>query len=151
DIEAMHRAITASGRPVRANRIIQVCSKMFTLSLRPMAGEDKPWRDHAMGNPCKGVARNPEHRRERVFNQAELAAISDALAEYPVQTPADCIRLIMLTGCRPNEALRATWKEFDTEGSWTKPSAHTKQRKVHTVPLAPGAIELIERRRKERD
>jgi integrase len=162
DIEAMHRRITESGRPVRANRILGVASKAFTLSVRPLAGEDKPWRDAAAGNPCKGVARNREEGRERFFSQAELAAISDALAEYGESAPAsnqalakasaDCIRLIMLTGCRPGEALRATWQEFDAAaGVWSKPSGHTKQRKIHTVPLAPAAIELIERRRQERD
>ena len=57
DIEAMHRKITESGRPVRANRILGVASKAFTLSLRPLAGEDKPWRNAAQGSPCKGVAR----------------------------------------------------------------------------------------------
>ena len=151
DIEAMHRRITESGRPVRANRILGVASKAFTLSLRPMAGEDKTWRDAAQGNPCKGVARNREEGRERFFSQSELAAIADALDAYPADTPADCVRLIMLTGCRPNEALRATWEQFDAEpGFWVKPSAHTKQRKVHKAPLAPAAIELIERRRKER-
>ena len=37
----------------------------------------------------------------------------------------------MLTGCRPNEALRATWQEFDeAPGFWSKPSAHTKQKKT---------------------
>ena len=137
---------------MRANRILGVASKAFTLSLRPLAGEDKPWRNAAQGSPCKGVARNREEGRERFFSQAELAAIADALDAYPVQTPADCIRLIMLTGCRPNEALRATWQEFDeAPGFWSKPSAHTKQKKTHTVPLAPAALELIERRRQQSD
>jgi integrase len=35
-------------------------------------------------------------------------------------------------------------------GYWIKPSAHTKQRRPHKLPLAPPAIELIERLRKER-
>jgi integrase len=161
DLEAMHRAITNSGRPVAANRTLGIASKMFSLSLRPMAGEDKPWRDAAMGNPCKGIARNHEEGRERFFGQAELAAISDALAAFGeaadprsrafAQSSADCVRLIMLSGCRPNEALLATWTQFDGQyGYWIKPSAHTKQRKQHALPLSPPALELIERLRKAR-
>lgn len=50
---------------------------------------------------------------------------------------------MMLTGCRPGEAMRATWAEFSEPGYWDKPSAHTKQRKRHRVPLSPGATELI--------
>jgi hypothetical protein len=33
DIVGLHRAITDSGRPVRANRVVSVISKMFSLSL----------------------------------------------------------------------------------------------------------------------
>ncbi len=150
DIRAMHRKVTESGRPVRANRILAIGSKMFSLSLVPMPGENTPWRNAAQGNPCKGIERNHEEGRERFFSQSELAAITDALAEYP-GVAADCARLIMLTGCRPAEALKASWDEFDKEpGYWIKPSAHTKQRKVHRLPLNPPAIELIDRLRKKR-
>jgi integrase len=150
DIEDMHRRITKSGRPVRANRILAVCSKMFSLSLVPLAGETLPWRNAALGNPCKGVARNREEPRERFFSQAELVAISEALAAYN-GSAADCVRLIMLTDARPAEAARAQWEEFDNEpGYWIKPSAHVKQRKTHKLPLSPAAIELIESLRKNR-
>ena len=63
DLQAMHSKITKSGRPVRANRILGVASKAFSLALIPLAGEDAPWRDAAMGNPCKGVERNREQGR----------------------------------------------------------------------------------------
>jgi integrase len=148
DIADMHRRITESGRPIRANRILGVCSKMFSLALVPKAGENTPWRNAAQGNPCKGIARNYEQGRERFFSQVELAAIGDALAKYNGPA-ADCVRLIMLTGCRPHEAAQAQWEEFDREaGYWIKPSTHTKQRRVHKLPLSPAAVELIERLRK---
>ncbi len=161
DIREMHRGITEARGPVRANRILAICSKAFSLSLVPMAGEDKAWRDQAQGNPCKGIARNHEEAKERFFSQSELAAIGDALAEYgeegrgpgiaSAKSAADCVRLIMLTGCRPQEAKLARWSEFDKEsGYWVKPSAHTKQGKEHKLPLSPAAIQLVERLRKKR-
>ena len=150
DIQDMHRRITESGRPVRANRVLAIASKMFSLSLMPKAGETLAWRNATAGNPCKGVKQNREEAKERFFSQSELTAISDALAKYQ-GVAADCVRLIMLTGCRPIEAMKAGWEEFDKEpGYWVKPSAHTKQRKVHKLPLSPPAIELIERLRSER-
>ena len=79
DIEALHRAITERGRAVRANRVLAVASKMFSLTLKRKEGEDAPWRDQAQGNPCKGVARNHEEGHERFFSPAELAALGDAL------------------------------------------------------------------------
>jgi integrase len=155
DIAKMHRKISESigrygPRRVRANRVLAVCSKMFSLSLVPRAGENAPWRDAVQGNPCKGIKRNHEEGRERFFSQLELTAISDALAKYP-GIAADCVRLIMLTGCRPAEALKASWIEFDAEpGYWCKSSANTKQRKSHKLPLSPAALELVARLRKER-
>src|SRR5262249_49066412 len=35
-------------------------------------------------------------------------------------------------------------------GYWVKPTSHTKQRKVHKLPLSPAALELVERLRKKR-
>jgi integrase len=152
DVASMHRKITATGLPVRANRTLGVASKAFSLSLIPLAGEASAWRDAVAGNPCKGVERNHEEGRERFFSPAELAAISEALAIFPGQTAADCVRLVMMTGCRPGEAMGAKWEEFDSEpGYWVKPGWRTKQRRVHRVPLTAGALELIARRRKERD
>jgi integrase len=159
DIENMHRKITETGRPVRANRILAVTSKMFSLSLRSKAGENQPWRNQAQGNPCKGIRRNAETAREHFFSPAELARISDALAAYDGSaegntykgSAADCIRLIMLCGCRPAEAQLATWDQFDTEpGFWKKPAATTKQRKEHKLAIGAAVIELIERRRRHR-
>jgi integrase len=155
DVQAMHRkigeSIGRSGKPrqARANRILAVASKMFSLSLVPRAGELLAWRSAALGNPCRGVEKFPEEGRERFFSEKELAKISDALAKYP-GVAADCVRLIMLSGCRPAEALQAKWSEFTAEpGFWVKPSSHTKQRKVHKLPLNPPGIELIERLRKK--
>src|SRR6516165_4069376 len=149
DIEAMHKKIAASGRPVRANRILAITSKMFSLALLPKAGETLPWRNAAQGNPCKGIQKNPEEAKGRFFSQPKLTAISDALARYRGNA-ADCVRLIMLTGARPVEAMKASWEEFDKEpGYWVKPTSHTKQRKVHKLPLSPAALELIDRLRKK--
>ena len=40
--------------------------------------------------------------------------------------------------------LSATWDQFDLEnGVWTKPSAHTKQKKDHRVPLSAPALQLL--------
>jgi len=151
DIADMHRRISERA-PGRANRMLAITSKMFSLSLVPLPGENAPWRHAAQGNPCKGVTRNREEGRERFFSQAELSAIGDALDTYGGKTAADCVRLIMLTGCRPNEAMKAEWSEFDSEpGFWIKPSAHVKQRKTHRLPLSPPALELLARLRKDRE
>jgi integrase len=144
DIGALRNAITARGAAVRANRVLAVASKMFALALKRKEGEDAPWRDQAQGNPCKGVTRNPEEGKERFFSPAELAALGDALQTYGNTPAANCLRFIMLTGCRPGEAMLATWDQFEAvPGFWIKPSAQTKQRKKDRVPLGAAAMELV--------
>jgi integrase len=144
DIVALHRAITETGHPVLANRTLSCASRMFALALKPMAGEDRPWRDHAQGNPCKGVELNPEQAKERFLSPTEIAAVVEGLDTYGRTSAADCIRLIMLTGCRPGEAMLAMWVQFDAQpGFWIKPSSHTKQRKDHRLPLSAPALQLI--------
>jgi hypothetical protein len=59
DLSAFHRKLTIDRGPIRANRVLAVASAMFSLSLRSAAGESKPWRDAAMGNPCRGVVPEP--------------------------------------------------------------------------------------------
>ena len=144
DIVALHRAVSDNNGPVRANRILTCASKMFSLALKPMAGEAKPWRDQTQGNPCRGIAKNPEVAKERFLSPAEIAAVVAALDAYGRTPAADCLRLVMLTGCRPGEARLATWSQFDAQpGFWIKPSSHTKQRKEHKLPLSAPALQLI--------
>jgi integrase len=51
---------------------------------------------------------------------------------------------LLVTGARRSEVLRATWDQFDLEdGSWTKPSSHTKQKRIHRVPLNRMAIAIL--------
>jgi integrase len=151
DVVALHRAITDTGHPVLANRTVSCASRMFSLTLKPMAGEDKPWRDHAQGNPCRGVEKNPEQAKERFLSRAEIAAVVEGLDAYGRTSAADCIRLIMLTGCRPGEAMLATWAQFDAQpGFWIKPAASTKQRKDHKLPLSAPALQLIDEIRARR-
>lgn len=155
-IQAMHRAIGESigrnrvPRRARANRIVNVCSKMFSLALQARADEVVPWRDPRAGNPCKGVKRFFEEGRDYFFSKKELAAISAALDSYD-GVAADAARLCMLSGCRPGEALQAQWDEFDKlPGYWLKPASRTKQRRPHKIPLNAAALALIEKRRKQR-
>jgi integrase len=144
DIVALHRAITDSGHPVLANRTVSCASRMFSLALKPMAGEAKPWCDQAQGNPCKGLERNPEQAKERFLSPAEIAGVIEALDAYGRTSAADCLRLILVTGCRPGEAMLARWEQFDAQpGFWIKPSSHTKQRKEHRLPLSAPALQLI--------
>ena len=136
EMDAFHRDITTiRGTPVRANRTIEVLRRAFNLAIR------WKWRED---NPASGVRRNPEEKRNRYLNKTEIAALAKALSEHSELISANAIKLLMLTGARRGEVLGATWEMFDLEnGVWTKPSAHTKQRRLHRVPLSGSAIQLL--------
>lgn len=135
DVDGIHRKITKRGAPYHANRVLALLSKMFNLSIK------WGWRTD---NPCKGVERNPEQKRERYLSGAELASLTKALAEYEDQQAANIVRLLLLTGARRGEVMSARWADFDLEkGVWTKPGATTKQKTTHRVPLSAPAIQLL--------
>jgi integrase len=133
DVEKLHRELQAT--PYRANRILGLLSSMFTEAIRWKWSKD---------NPVRGIERYQEHKRERWLQDDELKRLNAALDKYPDQSAANAIRLIALTGSRKGEVLKAKWDEFDLErGVWTKPSHHTKQKKVEHVPLSRPALDLL--------
>ena len=135
DIDRLHKKITREGKPYRANRVLSLLNKMFALSVL--------WKMRS-DNPCQGVVRNYEEPRERYLERDELERIARALGEYEDRESAHAIMLALLTGARRAEVLRSTWNQFNLEeGIWTKPSAHTKIKRAHRVPLSAHAIELL--------
>jgi integrase len=142
DVEKLHRSI-AKTAPYRANRAVAVLSKMISLAVK--------WEMRA-DNPVKGIERAPEERRERFLSPAEIGRLADALKGHKEKVSVNAIRLLMLTGARKGETLAARWTEFDLQsGVWLKPSAHTKTKKVHRVPLSAPALLLLGGMRAEAD
>jgi integrase len=139
-VERLHAKVTRRA-PIRANRMLAMASKMFNLAVL--------WRMRP-NNPCKGVARNKEHHRRRYLSTEELVRLTTALNEHPSQAVADAIRLLLLTGARRGEVLKATWDQFDLmAGIWSKPPPSTKQEEHHQVPLSAPARELLARLNKQ--
>jgi integrase len=133
DIEGLHASLKAT--PYQANRALALLSKMFNFAI-----EGKM----VVENPAKGVSKFTEEKRENWLSVDQIQKFREALDEYKDQSAANCLRLLLLTGSRAGEALRAEWKEFDlTRGVWTKPSHHTKQKKTEHVPLSVPALDLL--------
>ena len=138
DIDSLHRAIGTT-KPIRANRVVEVISTALNLAVR------WKWIDE---NPAVGVKMYHEEPRKRYASPAELARVLEAMATHPEQDSCDAIRLIILTGARKGEVFRVRWQDIDLEARrWAKPSAHTKQKTEHQVPLSGAAVELLVRRK----
>jgi integrase len=140
DIERLHQSLKAT--PYRANRVLALLSKMFSLAVQ--------W-DWRADNPCKGIKKFREEKRDRWLKTGELRRLTDALDRSANYQAADAVRLLILTGARKGEVLKAEWTQIDFErGVWTKPSAHTKQKRTEHVPLSAAALALLSSLR-ERD
>lgn len=138
DIEALHASL--KGTPYRANRVRSLLSKMFSLAVE--------WKWCA-DNPVRGTQEFHEDKREFWLSDEQLQRFAQALDSYPDQNAADALRLLLLTGAREQEVLKSQWLQIDLErGSWTKPSHHTKEKKIEHVPLSEPALALLRRMKK---
>jgi integrase len=134
DIEALHLSLKPT--PYAANRLLSLLSKMFNLGIQ--------WK-WAADNPAHGVPRFQESRRERWLTTEEIQRFREALDSYSDQNAANALRLLLLTGSREGEVLKAEWEQFDfMRGVWTKPSHNTKQKRVEHIPLSKPALKLLQ-------
>lgn len=149
----------------QANRLLALLSKMFSLAI------ERGWRTD---NPCKGVRKFPEDQRWDNLSEGQVRRLLRACENYAVglrpvcpndapetitqkTTPlppdqcsatdmeaADAIRLLLFTGARLQEVLKAEWSQFDLErGLWAKPSAHTKTKRIHRLELEGPALDTL--------
>jgi integrase len=140
DIDKMHRAISKD-TPTRANRVLALTSKLFSLAVE--------WKMRT-DNPCRGIKKNAETKRERYLSPDELQRLSRTLEAHPYKSSANAIRLLLLTGARRAEVLGARWHEFDLgAGVWMKPANRTKAGKLHRIPLSAPALQLLEEMREQ--
>jgi integrase len=124
------------GKPVQANRMLALLSKMFSLAER--------WGIRQPGsNPCRGVDRFPELRRERFLLAAELQQLGAVLVEEASEEPfvVLAIRLLLLSGARRDEILNLRWSEVNVERSCLSlPDSKTGAK---LIPLGPPALAAL--------
>jgi integrase len=133
--------LVAKGLTTGVNRIQAVISRLFTVAL------DRSLVDaHPAARMSKRFREQPS---DRVLSDDELRALWAALDARPGRA-ADALRLRLLLGQRGEEVIGMLWSEIDfKEKTWDLGGARTKNRRPHSVPLPPTALELLKRRRVE--
>lgn len=91
-------------------------------------------------NPAAGIAKYCENPpRDRVLSDDELGRVVDALANEPDLYVRAAIGLMLDTGARRSEVLRARWDDFDLDGGlWRIPSP--KAGRPQRVPLTADTV-----------
>jgi integrase len=95
-------------------------------------------------NPAATTKRRKvEQHRERVLSRDELRTLWQALDRIP-DPGRSYVRILMLTGCRREEARAMRWAELNlAERLWSLPSQRTKAARAHEIPLSNRAAEII--------
>ena len=135
DVRAMHNGARKGAGRYQANRLRAVLSRMFTLAVQDESRTD---------NPCRGVEKFPEDQRWEYFSEQQVPVLLRACDLYHDQHAANAVRLLLFTGARLREVLKADWAQFDLDaGLWVKPSHHTKTKILHRTHLAPATVTLL--------
>ena len=142
DIDTLFLAISAS-TPVQANRCIASIRHAFSKAIR--------W-ELVASNPVIGIEKNSETPRHRYLDDMERKRFIAALDARQDTPSALALHFLLFTGARKGEVLKARWDQIDfISEAWIKPSAHTKQRRLHRVPLSKAAMDILRRAREISD
>ena len=110
DVATFHHSMREI--PYQANRVIGILSVMLA--------QAELWGLRPEGyNPCRGIKKFKEEKRERFLSLQELKKLGEALEAEQLQSPyvAHFFRLLILTGCRLGEIQSLKWDYVDFENS----------------------------------
>ncbi|WP_291297604.1 site-specific integrase [Elioraea sp.] len=111
-------------------------------------------RPEASGNPCKGVQRFKEERRQRFLSEAELGTVGEAMTALEAEGKlnpyaASALRMLILTGARRSEIRTLRWENVDIDRACLHlPKSKTGAKVIHLPPAAMqilGALPRIDR------
>jgi integrase len=111
DVDRFHKSMRQT--PYQANRALALLGRLMSLA--------EIWALRPQGtNPCSGIERFTEQPKTRYLSKSELGRISDAMSELLGEeeislNAVHAIELLLLTGARLNEILKAEWAWVDRQ------------------------------------
>lgn len=113
DIARLHAFLAST--PTAANRTVAVLSSFLAWAIK------QGFRGQS--NPCLGLDKYPESKKGRRLNPEEYQRLWEALEGLQTECSAHrttfaMVKLLLLTGLRPNEASELRWGEIDRQGGW---------------------------------
>lgn len=134
DVRKLHLSLKPT--KYRANRVLSTISKMYNWGVEKGLVES---------NPAKGVEKFVEDQRAAWLDVDQMERLDGAISEYGAES-AEMIRLLLLTGFRQREWMRAKKEDFDMRHAiWRKPSHSVKENKTEQVPLSKATMIVLER------
>ena len=133
--------------PIQFNRCKSILSKAFSLA--------ELWGHRPKNsNPCQGIQKYPEKKKERFLTHEELEKLDEILKRVEVvklTSPYSiaAIRMLMYTGCRLGEMLSLKWADvFLKEGYLHLKDSKTGEK---TIPLNESAKSILVNLKQQKD
>lgn len=151
DIRKVVEAVVARGAPTQAGRVLAHAKQLFRFA----CGRDELAVAANPAFPLEAAALGVENRVcQRFLTVEEIPAFWRALdASRLTSTVRIGLKVLLLTGVRTQELIRARWAEVDLgEATWTIPVANQKLTRKQeqtarpwVVPLPPMVVELFKK------
>ena len=139
DVRRVVEAVVSRGSPSAADHLFNYLKAL----LRFAVGRGDLDRNPAdvLDPDTLGAERT---KRQRILTDREVAQFWAALDRSPMAAATRAaLRLLLFTGVRSGELLRATWPEFDLPAAvWTVPPDHQKTNLRQRAPARPWRVPL---------
>lgn len=134
DVETLYQEIGAE-HPTTANRFLAAVSACFTMAVD---------EGHIPANPARKLTKFTENpARARVLTTEEMSRLVTALQHEDEHTRA-AFALLIGSGLRLSEALRARWTDLDAEAG-TLRLPRPKSQRVEMVPIPQTTLAVLAR------
>ena len=134
-------------KPAMARKVRQHITQVLNFA------KSKNWRATEAPNKSvsAGLSKQPEGSNFKAMPYDLVPAfVAETLAKRDSGGRL-ALLLVILAPCRPGEARRTRWSDFDLEkGEWNRPAAIMKGGKAHTITLNRPAVALLQRLKDER-
>ena len=96
-------------------------------------------------NPAAGVKLfNVDNKVEHYLEDEKLECLMTVLRTHPNRPVCRIAMFLLCTGCRLNEALKATWDQIDRDQRvWKIPATNSKSKRIRSVPLNDVALGVL--------
>ena len=132
-VQKLHEKISIENGMYQANRTLERLKSMYNRAI------DWGWDGT---NPCNGIKKNKEVKRDRFLRPDELPRFFTALQNETNEVARNYIWMLLLTGARKTNVLAMRWDEIDFElQMWRIPD--TKNGEPVNIPLTSLAMQLL--------
>lgn len=142
DVQEWHGKLHKT--PINANRALACLSHILSVC------EDWGIRE-PNSNPCLGIKRYKENKRERYLSESELRKLIETINQCEEDETEErsimiFFRLLIFTGARQNELLSAKWEYVNRDNrTLDLPDSKTGKKKINLSDEAIAEIDKLER------